>query len=40
MKKYAIPALFLLLGNEVISLAALAVIGFIFVAELLKEAAA
>lgn len=36
--KYAIPALFLLIGNEILSMAALTVIVFIFVADLLKEA--
>lgn len=38
MKKYAIPACFMLLGNEVISLMALTVIACIFVVELMKGA--
>jgi hypothetical protein len=36
MKKYAIPALLLLLGNEIISLAALTVICMMFIADLVK----
>lgn len=36
MKKYAIPALLLLLGNEIISLAALSVICMMFITDLVK----
>ena len=36
MKKYAIPALLLLHGNEIISLAALSVICMMFIADLVK----
>lgn len=39
MKKYAIPAALLLLGNELVSLFALCVISVIFLTELLKGAA-
>ena len=38
MKKYAIPACLLLLCNEVISLAALTVIVFMFIFDLMKGA--
>lgn len=34
--KYAIPALLLLLGNEILSLAALSVLGLMFIADLVK----
>lgn len=36
MKKYAIPALLLLLCNEIISLAALTVMAFMFIVDLVK----
>lgn len=36
MKKYAIPAMLLLLGNEILSLAMLTVMGFMFIADLVK----
>lgn len=36
MKKYAIPAALLLLGNEIISLAALTVMVFMFIVDLVK----
>jgi hypothetical protein len=36
MKKYAIPAMLLLLSNEIISLAALSVICMMFFADLVK----
>lgn len=38
MRKFAIPALFLLLGNEIISLAALSVMAVMFLAEIVKGA--
>lgn len=36
MKKYAIPAMLLLFGNEILSLAMLTVMGFMFIADLVK----
>ena len=36
MKKYAIPAMLLFLGNEILSLAMLTVMGFMFIADLVK----
>lgn len=39
MKKYAIPAALFLFNNEVISWAALCIIGFIFVIDFYKEVA-
>ena len=36
MKKYAIPAMLLLLGNEILSLAMLSVICMMFIADLVK----
>lgn len=38
MKKYAIPATLLLLGNEIISLAMLTVMVFMFIADVMKGA--
>lgn len=38
MKKYAIPAALLLLGNEIISLAMLTVMVFMAIADLMKGA--
>lgn len=36
MKKYAIPALLLLVGNEILSLEALTVLGIMILADLIK----
>lgn len=38
MKKYAIPAALLLLGNEILSLAMLTVIVFMFIVDVMKGA--